>query len=233
MSVDSMALTREKPISKRAAGPAGLGLVFLLFIGVAGEALAMDIQVVALFSGKAMVLVDGERFLLAEGESTPQGLKLIEADSRGALIEHEGEQRRFPLGGHIGGAFKQSESEQVHISRDNEGMFSTVGSINGQTVQFLVDTGASVVAMSEPQARRLGIPYKIQGTEAGAETASGYARAWGVRLNSVKVGSIEVRNVEAMVIEGGLPSKVLLGQTFLHRVTARHEGNLLVLEKGY
>ena len=207
---------------------AGLGLIWTLWAGMAA---ATEVEVVGLFPNKAVVVVDGRRHVLAEGEATAGGVRLMNADSGGALLEVDGEQRYYPLGGRIGTTYRAPESTSVQVVRDNTGMYTTVGSINGRTVDFLVDTGASSVALSAPEARRLGIPYRLEGAPIYVNTASGRAQAWALRLAAVKVGGIELRNVDAVVIDNGGPERALLGMSFLGRIKTRHEGNVLFLEQ--
>ena len=108
-------------------------------------------------------------------------------------------------------------------------MYRVVGSINGFPVRFLVDTGASSIAMNSAQARRLGIDYRVEGKPGMASTASGVVRSYGVVLDRVKVGDIELRNVRAEIIDGSHPQQVLLGMTFLSRVDMAREGQMLEL----
>jgi len=112
-------------------------------------------------------------------------------------------------------------------------MYTTVGSINGLTVTFLVDTGASQVALNANEARRLGIDFRVSGTPTAVDTASGVARAWAVTLDSVKVGSLEMRNVGAVVLEGSTPQHALLGMTYLGQLEIDNDGRLMTLRKKY
>jgi aspartyl protease family protein len=96
----------------------------------------------------------------------------------------------------------------------------------------MVDTGATVVAMSSLQADRLGISYENGRAEA-VSTASGLVRGYRVVLDQVKVGGIEQRNVRAVVIEGEHPVMVLLGMTFLSQVRMQDKGNLMILQGRY
>lgn len=203
----------------------------LLGLGLCAPLWAADVQVVGLFKDKAVISVDGRRHVLARGERSPEGIRLLEADSRTAVLEIDGQRRRYTLGGRVGAVYKAPQRARVQVVRDNAGMFTTVGSINGQTADFLIDTGASAVAMGELQARRLGLAYRLQGKPTAARTASGRARAWALRLDSVRLGGIELRGVEALVVEGGPADHVLLGMSFLNRLHTRREGNVLVLEK--
>ncbi len=205
-----------------------IGLILALLFST--TVLAVDnVRVMALFPGKAMVEVDGKNRLLKVGKKSPEGLLLISADSNEAVIEIDGEHKSYRVGAKFGGNFTAGKKREVRIIRDNNGGYTTVGSINGRNVDMLLDTGASSVAMSSYEAKRLGIQYWLAGKKAVVRTASGYANAYVVMLDRVQVGAIGLNNVEAMVIEGGSPHKVLLGMTFLNRVEINNSGNVMLL----
>ena len=113
------------------------------------------LRVVGLFSGKAMVEIDGQNRLLRVGKRSPEGVLLISATAREAVIEVDGKRSSYTLGSHVGSGFAKPDSREVQIWRDRQGAYRTVGSINGQTTDLLVDTGATSVAMSEVEAKRL------------------------------------------------------------------------------
>ena len=112
-------------------------------------------------------------------------------------------------------------------------MFSTIGSINGYPVRFLVDTGATMVAMNGSQARRLGLDFEMEGELQWVTTASGLEKAYRITLDRVKVGDIELTNVDSAVLGGDFPTQVLLGMSFLGRLEMQRAGNLLELRKKY
>jgi len=114
---------------------------------------------------------------------------------------------------------------------DTRGHFFTTGSINGSLVQFLVDTGATMISMGVADARRIGVNY-LQGERGVSRTANGVAKVYRVRLESVKVGDIALANVDALVHESEMPY-VLLGMSFLHRLEMRQAGTDLTLTKRY
>jgi len=190
---------------------------------------ANDIRVMALFPGKAMVDVGGKNRLLKIGKASPEGLMLISADSSEAVIEIDGKRQSYKVGAKYGGSFNTGAKREVRIPRDNSGGYTTVGSINGRTVNMLVDTGATSVAMSSVEAKRLGLQYWLNGTKIMVSTASGYAKGYNIVLKRVQVGSISLNNVGATVIEGGSPREVLLGMTFLNRVEMNNSGNVMLL----
>ncbi|MET0064724.1 MAG: TIGR02281 family clan AA aspartic protease [Candidatus Thiodiazotropha sp.] len=191
------------------------------------------IVVEALFPDKAMVSIDGQRRLLKLEQPSPEGVLLISANSREAVIEVDGQRQHYPLGAHISTRFTRPEQISAKIWRDQSGAYTTVGSINGRTVNFLVDTGATAVAMHANQARRLGISYRIEGTPIYVNTASGTARAFDVVLDRVKVGDITLNRVRGFVIDTDGPPRVLLGMSFLNRVTMQDQGDLLMLQQRF
>ncbi|HIP52431.1 MAG TPA: TIGR02281 family clan AA aspartic protease [Chromatiales bacterium] len=187
------------------------------------------VKVLALFPGKAMLAIDGHNRLLKRGQRSPEGIKLISADSREAVIERDGQRSRLALGNHIGSTYAARASAEARIWRDRNRGYTTYGAINGQRVKMLLDTGATAVAMSETQAARLDLDYR-KGQTLSVSTASGTARGWEVHLNRVRVGDIQLYNVRAIVLEGNSPRHVLLGMSFLSRVKMDERGEMLVLQ---
>lgn len=187
----------------------------------------------ALFKDKAMVSIDNQQHLLKVGESAIAGVKLIKATSKYALLEINGKQAKYALGNRVQASYSVTEKKRVNIYRNSSGMFKTVGSINGYTVDFLVDTGASVVALNSALAKRLGIQYKLDGEETIVATASGKELAYAIDLDQVKVGEIMLRNIDAVVIEGNDPSTPLLGMSYLGRLNINNEGQLMSLEEKF
>lgn len=194
---------------------------------------APDIRVVGLFSNKAVVIIDGRRHVLRAGEQGPGGVRLVKADSEAAVLEVEGERITARMDGRITRRKRSARQKEVQVFRNQRGMFTTVGSINGYPVPFLVDTGASMVAMNADQARRLGIDFRVEGDPATVVTASGRVEAWKVRLDSVKVGDLEVRQVDAVVMDGDEPSTSLLGMSYLGKLEINNDGQLMTLRLKY
>ncbi|HEC06426.1 MAG TPA: TIGR02281 family clan AA aspartic protease, partial [Thiolapillus brandeum] len=110
---------------------------------------------------------------------------------------------------------------------------SVQGAINGHPVVMVVDTGANTVALSAEHAAGMGIDYLRKGRPVMVQTASGVVKGYDVRLSTVRAGSIRLQNIPAVVIEGSLPEKVLLGMSFLSRLHIQNKGNLMVLTKSH
>ena len=211
-------------------------LASLLLLGIANlheSAAVGGIRILGLFSDKAMVQIDGKQRFLRVGKPSPEGVLLISANARGAVIEVDGRRESYSLSSHVGSSFVEPTLREVRIQRSNNGSYTISGSINGRQVDMLVDTGATSVAMSEKEARRLGIQYRLKGIKTSVSTASGFANAYALTLDKVRVGAIELLNVEGVVIEGNSPQQVLLGMSFLQEVDMDHRGAVLLLRSKF
>jgi len=205
----------------------------LLSMLAATAAAVTKVTVVGLFKDTAIVVIDGTRQLLRSGDTSPEGVTLVSADSKEAVLEIDGEQKRYGLGGQIGGTYKKPDQVSVRIWPTPNRMYAVLGSINGYPVDFIVDTGATLVSLSGQQARRLGIDYRVVGTPSQSSTASGIAKIYLVNLDRVKVGDIELRNVGGAVHDGDFPPATLLGMSFLSRLNMRQDGQVLELQTKY
>ncbi|MFT5132920.1 MAG: aspartyl protease family protein [Gammaproteobacteria bacterium] len=204
--------------------------VFLLFYLNNVNAIE-KINILGLFKNKAIVQIDGKQRVLSAGKMSPEGVLLISADSKEAVLEIDGERDTYTLGAHIGGQFKKSKGGTIStIAPDSNGMYWVNGSINGFQVAFVVDTGATLISMNKHQAKRIGLNYKIEGEVSSANTASGVSKIYVMNLDRVKVGDIEVRDVQGAVHDTDFPKVILLGNTFLNKVNMKREGKILELE---
>jgi aspartyl protease family protein len=207
-----------------------LSLSLLLVVAPVAEAVT-DIQVLGLFKDKALLRIDGKQRLLSAGQASPEGVRLVDANSQEATLEICGHRRRYTLADHIGTHFTTANVPQVTAWPDGHGLYSVSGSINGITTDFLVDTGANTVAMSEAQAERLGVDFRGPHRVVNVNTASGQARGYQVVLREVKAGAITLNDIEAVVVEGREPTQVLLGMSFLGRLQLERTGQMLILRQ--
>jgi aspartyl protease family protein len=195
--------------------------------------LALDVQVIGLTEGKAVVVIDGGKpRTLQAGQVTPDGVKLISADSQQAVFEINGKRETLTLGRSIRASSPTPEFATVTLSADARGHFITEASVNGASAKMLVDTGASLVVLSSQDAKHLGVSY-LYGEKSLANTASGVAPFYRITLNTLKVGGISLNQVEAGVIEGSFPQMPLLGMSFLNRVEMRREGQNMTLRQRF
>lgn len=195
-----------------------------------------QINLLALFEHKAIVHIDGVRRLLVVGETSPEGVTLVTTESEQAVVEFDGRRETLLLGmvAVFPGTGKSAtgETESIALWADSRGSFYADGAINGYPVRFLVDTGATTVAISSDLARRIGIEL-AEGKPWVANTAGGMARMVRITLDSVSVGDIAVRNVDAGVILGSHPTTPLLGMSFLGEVDMVRQGDQMELKKRY
>ena len=205
-----------------------IGLVVVMVSFVQAE----DILVMGLFKDMAILTIDGKQRKLRVGQTSPEGVKLISANSEEAVLEIQGKRETYQLGSHISTRFIQDKKAIAQIW-PTQGMYLTSGSINGQAVDFLIDTGASWVAMNANHARRLGIDYRYVGIKSWAGTANGRVRVYIVKLKKVTVGEIELHNIDGAVMEGNSPTTILLGNSFLNRLEMSRKGVMLMLKKNY
>lgn len=199
---------------------------------LAGAVQAASVGVVGLFKDKAIVTIDGGAPKTMTAGQKLQGVKLISADSDIAVFEVEGKRRTLGMGQSFAATGNRSGGKpKVLLTADGRGHFSTTGTINGNSVNFLLDTGATSVSMSASEAKRMGIDYKA-GRVTGVSTANGVIPAWSVTLNTVKVGGITLYGVEGLIIETAMPV-VLLGMSFLNRTDMKREGQTMLLTQRY
>jgi aspartyl protease family protein len=121
---------------------------------------------------------------------------------------------------------------QFVLRERRSGLYATEVLVNGVSLPFLVDTGATQVALDVAMARRIGLNFE-KGTPSIVQTANGPVRAWRVKLDTVSLGPIAQYNVDAAVIDGPGIGTGLLGMTFLSRVEMKHDGDALVLIKRF
>jgi len=204
-----------------------------MLLAFAGEVFAIDVVVLGLFRNKVMLKIDGKQRILKVGKASPEGVLLISSNSDEAILEIDGVRDQYRLGSHIGSSFKRDEQPEVSIYKDEHGMFTVIGSINNFPVNFLVDTGASHIAMSRNEARRLGIDFRQYGKRGYANTANGVVKTWGVILTKVQIGNVKLNNVKALVNDSDSPHLVLLGMSFLGQLDMKNDGSSLKLKKKF
>ena len=207
------------------------GLAWLL--AASGVAHATDIEVAGLFNGKAMVSINGSPPKVLSMGQTLQNVKLLSASSSAAVFEVDGKKQTLGMGQSIStGAGNNGSKPTIKLTADGGGHFQTGGSVNGRPINFLVDTGATTVAISVRSAQAMGIDLR-KATVGASTTAAGVVRTYRVTFDNVKIGDISLNFVEGSVLEGMPDDFALLGNSFLSRLEMRREGTVLTLTKNY
>lgn len=202
-------------------------LLCLLLVSLAAN--ATEVQVKMLASGSALLEVDGKQHMLRAGKSSPEGVLLVSATGKEAVVEVDGERHTLKLMRRISSGFVAPNLAEVRIASSTGGHYVTPGRINGMPVQFMVDTGATSIAMNHFEAERLGIDYRA-GTPIDINTANGITRAYSVILSRVAVGEVELQQVTANVSTSDSPGIILLGNSYLSKVEMAVEEGVLVLK---
>lgn len=212
-------------------GLIGTGIVAAF--AVAPRAHATEVNVIGLFPGKALVVIDrGAPRTLSAGQRTAEGVLLVSADSRSATLEIDGKRQVLELGQHVESAALTGSLPSVTLAADGNGHFTAEGRVNGSRVRFLVDTGATLVTLPAADATRLGIDYR-RGQQAVSQTANGRVLVYRVKLDSVSVGDMTLLGVDAVVHDSPGLDIALLGMSFINRTEMRREGANLTLTKRY
>lgn len=189
------------------------------------------IVVLGLFNGVAVIEINKKQHVLRVSEENIEGIKLLLANSKFAILEVNGVQEKYFLGSQVGSLFEPPE-ESVVTLWPTRGMYLTPGSINGYSVDFLIDTGASAIALNAFTAKRLGIEYS-DGEEVAVKTAASLEKAYRINLDEVQVGQIKLYNVSALVLDGPEPARALLGMSFLGQLDMQRSGERMDLKQKF
>ena len=207
------------------------GLCLALAAAGAG---AQSVSLQGMLGNKALLIVDGSApKSVAPGESH-KGVKVLSTLGDQAVVEINGQRHTLRVGdapASVGGGAAPSRGSKIVLTAGSGGHFLASGAINGRAVQFMVDTGATTVSMGVGDAERLGIDYR-KGQLTRGNTANGVVTAYLVKLNSVRVGDVEVFDVDAAVLPVN-SGPILLGNSFLSRFQMTRFNDQLVLERRY
>lgn len=202
---------------------------------VAGSVQAQTVVLSGILGSKALLVVDGAPPKSVATGETHRGVKLLSAQGNQAEVEIGGKRQTLRLGeGPVSaapGVPEAGDRRRIVLHAGSNGHFRTQGQINGRTVNFIVDTGASVVSMSVTDAEAIGLRYQ-SGQTVQVSTANGVTVGWRVKLSTVRLGSLDVYDVEALVTPAPMPY-VLLGNSYLTRFQMTRTNDQLVLEQRY
>jgi aspartyl protease family protein len=212
-----------------------LNKYWLLGIGLLFSSVSLadtQVNIVGLFSNKAVVIINGGKPKTLSIGQVSEGVKLLAADSKTATLQIEGKNKTLGMGqaASVGGASGAVSS--VTLYADTQGHFISDCQINGVTLKFLVDTGATTVALNSGDAKFANIDYK-RGIPVQVGTANGVVTAYRVTIANLKIGAVTLSQVEGSVLEGGSPSVVLLGMSALNRLDMKRQDIALTLTKKY
>lgn len=191
---------------------------------------AATLDVVGIFPGKAVVAVDKAAPRSVGVGETVAGFRLVAVGSDSATFVVDGRRQTIPMGSYLAGPADRGRATAT-IGQDGSGHYLAKGAINGSPTRFLVDTGATLVIVPAREADRLAIAYK-EAPRAVANTANGAVTYRVVKLDRIRVGDVELTNVDAGVMEGydGPP---LLGMSFLSRTEVSRDGVSMVLTRRF
>jgi aspartyl protease family protein len=210
-------------------------LLPLIAAFAAAAAHSQPVTLTGMVGSKALVIVDGSApKIVAVGESF-NGVKVLSTQGDTVVLMLGGKRLNMRVGDAPASVGEQAGSKssgsKIVLSAGDGGHFLAQGSINGKAVQFMVDTGATTVAMGSAEAKRMGIDY-TSGKPVRMNTANGQTMGYLLTLNTVRIGDVEVQNVEAIVSQQAMPY-VLLGNSFLTRFSMRRDNDQMVLERRF
>jgi len=217
-------------MTRNSRAPAALLLCLAAL--AAPSALAAGVTLVGVFGDKAAVLaIDGGAPRTVKVGQKSGEVTVIAVEKDRATIEVDGKRRVLVRGQTYSTSASGADRQSVTLAAGAGGHFMVDGQINGGAIRFMVDTGATAIAISAAEAARLRIDYR-KGRPGMTQTAAGPTPMYVVRFDTVRVGGIELQNVDAIVIEQGL-GVALLGNTFLNRVEMRRDGQTMTLTRRF
>lgn len=206
----------------------------LLAVGlclVSGLAGAQDVGLAGVLGSKAMLMINGgEPQSVAVGQSL-EGVRVVSVQGDQVVIEIGGKKRPLRVGQHAIGAAAADGSGKITMTADNQGHFYTTGTINGVSVRFLVDTGATMISLGATDARRVGLDFN-RGQKGMTQTANGQVVVSKIQLDTVRIGDVTLHNVDALVHQTEMPM-ALLGMSFLNRMEMQRDGSTMTLKKRF
>jgi aspartyl protease family protein len=202
-----------------------------LLCALAAAAQAQSVAFSGMLGDKALLIVNGQARTVAVG-GTADGVKLVRIDGSQAQVEAGGKVQTLRLGGTAvvaGDTGGGGGGSRIVLPVGPGGHYTGLGAINGHPVNFVVDTGATSVALGADVATLLGLDYNAS-TPTATLTANGAVAARRLTLKKVTVGDVTIYNVDAIVVPQSMPV-VLLGNTFLSHFQMHSDSNSLILDR--
>jgi aspartyl protease family protein len=208
-----------------------LGCALLMATGAQAQSVALA----GMLGGKALLVVEGGAPKSVAVGDTHRGIRIVSTQGDQAIVEIAGQRHTLRVGDapvSVGaGAGSGANGNKITLTAGSGGHFVSQGQINGRATQMVVDTGASFISIGAMDAERMGLDYK-GGQPVRLSTANGVTNGWRVKLSSVKLGDVEVFEVDAVVSPGSMPY-VLLGNSYLTRFQMTRINDQMLLEKRY
>ncbi len=206
-------------------------LFFIAALASFQGAQAQSVALSGVMGSKALLVVNGSAPKAVAAGETHQGVKVVSVLGEQATLEIKGQRSTVRVGdapvsqgAQPGGA----NGSKIVLPMGSGGHFYAQGLVNGKPIRFMVDTGATTVALGVSDAQRMGIDYQ-KGLAVRMGTANGIAQGWKIKLSTVKIGDVEVYEVDAIV--GPDMPFALLGNSFLGRFNMNKTIDQMVLDK--
>lgn len=223
-------------MSSRQANMLAAWLTVLSGLCLSPAAHAQSVALAGMLGNKALLVVNGAAPKSVAAGETHMDVKVVSTSGDQAVLELNGKRHTLrvgdapvSVGSGLGGS--GGKGNRIVLTAGTGGHFMTQGQINGSTVQFMVDTGATSISMTVADAERMGLNFR-SGTRVQLNTANGVIPAWRTTLDSVRVGDVEVFGVAAVVADRSMPF-LLLGNSFLTRFQMIRENDQLTLIKRF
>lgn len=194
---------------------------------------AQSVALSGVMGSKALLVIDGGTPKAVAAGEAHQGIKVISVAGEQAVVDIKGQRVNMRVGDapvSQGARPGGTNGSRIVLTQGSGGHFFAQGLVNGRTVQFMVDTGATTIALGASDAKRMGIDYQ-KGRPVRMGTANGVAQGWLIKLSSVKIADVEVYEVDAVV--GPDMPYALLGNSFLNRFNMNKTIDQMVLEKRF
>lgn len=213
---------------------AGKGIHFTLaaFCLLLSSALAaQEVGLAGIIGSKALLKINGGAPRAVPVGATVDGVKVVSVQGEQVVVEINGRKRPLRVGQNAVGVAASSDSDRLVLQADGQGHFYTTGTINGVSVRFLVDTGASMISLGASDARRMGLDFN-RGQKGISQTANGQVVVSKIQLDNVRIGGMTLHQVDAVIHQSDLPI-ALLGMSVLNRMEMQRDGSTMTLKRRF
>ncbi|WP_298398918.1 TIGR02281 family clan AA aspartic protease [uncultured Azonexus sp.] len=192
---------------------------------------AQEVGLAGIIGSKALLKINGGAPRAVPAGATVDGVKVVSVQGDQVVVEINGRKRPLKVGQNAVGVAASSDSDRLVLQADGQGHFFTTGTINGVSVRFLVDTGASMISLGASDARRMGLDFN-RGQKGISQTANGQVMVSKVQLDNVRIGGMTLHQVDAVIHQTDLPI-ALLGMSVLNRMEMQRDGSTMTLKKRF